>query len=139
MRFNDDGTINLAGQTLRRPTIGELWDFADAALDASAAFNERKADLHSRLPEEGDVPDGLAEEVKQFTRYGLLEALETWYRELFVTLGQSDPGEVREWTSELLDVTIPAQIINDWKHAPKASGEATQTPTQEPPTTTTSD
>lgn len=140
MILNDDGTIELAGQTLRRPTIGELWDFQDQAISISAEFSEEAKKIQAEVEAAGEeIDDETVAKVQAFTRRGILDHMAPLYETLFTLLGQEPIGPVEGWDVELLDPGIPARMINHWKNAPKASGGADPQTNPEPPRTTNSD
>lgn len=130
--YDPTGTITFSGfddddRTLTRPKLGQFrW------------FNRRFTELRTeavdkltRLGEEAasDDPEISAraeKELHDMAQNPFWEQLLGWYRDLFDQLSTGLPETEDDWPSYFTDPSLPSEIMNHWRQAPKASGPPTK-------------
>jgi hypothetical protein len=94
-------------------------------LNAEIAAAQERFNDDDSSPEAKAEVDRLAEEVRGFTFFDRTAPITA---EMFEQLGDPLPEEIEEWPVWLAaDASIPGQILNHWRNAPKASGPTDQT------------
>jgi hypothetical protein len=124
----DDKTYHLSLPKMKqfRWFTRRLADVTAEAQAVGRSLNERIAEAQERFKDDEDSPeakaviDAITEEVRGFTFFDLTAPITA---EMFNQLGDPLPEDIEEWPVWLAaDSTIPGQILNHWRNAPKASG-----------------
>lgn len=95
--------------------LGEL---ANAAAEAATAYEAEATPLTKTALDQAN------EELQEFASTPFYETSSQLVREIFEQLGDKPlPDDMDDWPTWLAaDVTIPAQILQHWRTAPKVSG-----------------
>jgi hypothetical protein len=125
--FNENGTISIQigsdTYTLRRPTMGEMWDFFDLRQSLTDKAQAKIESLAKELATEGEDSDRaleIAEELKD-RRFAFRFMSEPWLREAFEKLGSKPlPENLDDAPSELADPSLPSEILLFWRSVPLA-------------------
>lgn len=127
MEFKDNGTIavDIDGQTytLKRPKMGQLWEFFDLreALSNDAqskikAYAEELAEIDEDSDRGREIQDLLADR-----RFAFRFMSEPWLRKAFEELGSKPlPENLDGAPSEFADPSLPSQILMFWREVPLA-------------------
>lgn len=127
MEFKDNGTIavDIDGQTytLKRPKMGQLWEFFDLREELSndaqskiKAYAEELAEIDEDSDRGREIQDLLADR-----RFAFRFMSEPWLRKAFEELGSKPlPENLDGAPSEFADPSLPSQILMFWREVPLA-------------------
>lgn len=127
MDFHDNGTISvdIDGQTytLKRPNIGQLFDFYDyrtqLATDAQEKLESLAAQM-SELKEDDPQFDELMSQAKD-RRFTFRYMVEPFLRRAFEELGSKPlPENLDQAPAEMTDPRLPNLILEFWRDTPLA-------------------
>jgi len=127
MDFHDNGTISvdIDGQTytLRRPNMGQMWEFFDLREELSNQAQKTIKDYAEELAEIDEESDRGKEiqEALSDRRFTFRFMSEPWLRKAFEDLGSKPlPENLDAAPSELADPSLPNQILMFWREVPLA-------------------
>lgn len=127
MEFHDNGTlsVDIDGQTytLRRPTMGQMWEFFDLREELSREAQKTikdYADELAQIDEDSDRGLEIQDQLKD-RRFTFRFFIEPWLRKAFEDFGSKPlPENLYGAPSELADPTLPNQILMFWREVPLA-------------------
>lgn len=127
MQFNENGTISvdIGGETytLKRPTMGQLWDFFDLRQELSDEAQSHMKKLAEELAEVDDDSDRARQIASEMgdRRFAFRMMSEPWLRTAFDELGSKPlPENLDDAPSELADPRLPSEILLFWRETPLA-------------------
>lgn len=129
MKFNENGTISVEidnrTYTLKRPTLGQLWEFIeyrDTLSEEARAVISETAQKMAELEDESDEFRELAGSLQDRT-FVFRQTSEPWLRRAFEELGSKPLPENLDFApAEIADPQLPNEIIRFWRQVPLASG-----------------
>lgn len=128
LKFNDNGTISLSIEaetyTLKRPTVGQLmdfWDLVDSITAEAQATLKDWMEKLKELPEDSEEYQQLIDEINHRGRHSYEHLTWPWLRQAFNELGSAPlPEDLSRGPSELIDPSLPSQILSFWRTVPLA-------------------
>lgn len=127
IEFRDNGTISVDidgnTYTLRRPTMGQLWEFFDLRDELSDQATAKLREMTERLAslEDGSEEFNEVMATAKDRRFGFRYLSEPWLRKAFEELGSKPlPENLDDAPSELADPGLPNEILMFWREVPLA-------------------
>lgn len=127
IEFRDNGTVSvdIGGETytLRRPKMGELWDFYDYREELSQSAQDQIKEMAQKLAELDEASDEFAEITRRMKDRRLAWHLiaEPWLRRAFEDLGSKPlPENLDDAPPELASLKLASQILEFWRDVPLA-------------------
>ena len=127
IEFRDNGTVSvdIGGETytLRRPKMGELWefyDYRDELSESAQAQIQEMARQAAELDEESEEFRDLIRQIKD-RRLSWRLMSEPWLRRAFEELGSKPlPENLDDAPPELTSLKLASQILEFWRDVPLA-------------------